>query len=118
MLKAMRIAISDERIDQLFLRFDHDGRGVIDAPGFIRHLFPKAFHDMYQSELVDDAESSSFARSFQSSPSEKSDIDLAVTPLEKSMRAKTTLASTMNVAAASQDVAAAAVRGQSPTATK
>merc|ERR1719183_3499069 len=67
----MNIGISDERVDNLFHNFDVDGSGSIDASEFVRHLFPRAFHEMYGD------------REGQALPRQLSDITLAATSYER-----------------------------------
>lgn len=47
MVENMHIGLEEKRIFELFEQFDIDRSGSIDAPEFIRHLFPKTFHELY-----------------------------------------------------------------------
>jgi len=48
MIREMKLGLSEERIVQLFQSFDVDLSGTIDAPEFIRHLFPGAYHQLFE----------------------------------------------------------------------
>jgi hypothetical protein len=56
------------RTDQLFKRMDHQDKGTVDARDFTRHLFPKAYFELYghRSKQLD---SRSNSRSASPSPS-------------------------------------------------
>ena len=43
----MNIGFDERRIDELFLQFDMDNSGTIDASEFVRHLFPRTFYELY-----------------------------------------------------------------------
>ena len=43
----MNIGFDERRIDELFLQFDMDNSGTIDASEFVRYLFPRAFYEIY-----------------------------------------------------------------------
>lgn len=56
MIASMNITLPAERVIQLFDEFDSDGGGSIDAIEFIRHVFPKAYSELYGNNLDDDDE--------------------------------------------------------------
>mmetsp|Transcript_30290 Transcript_30290/g.48911 ORF Transcript_30290/g.48911 Transcript_30290/m.48911 type:complete len:148 (-) Transcript_30290:22-465(-) len=49
MIEAMRLGLSEERVNALFIQFDADRSGTIDSSEFIRHLFPKTFHQLFDA---------------------------------------------------------------------
>mmetsp|Transcript_84773 Transcript_84773/g.132459 ORF Transcript_84773/g.132459 Transcript_84773/m.132459 type:complete len:101 (+) Transcript_84773:1-303(+) len=48
----MNLDFDEKRIDAMFMQFDHDGSGTIDASKFLRHLFPKTFHQLYGKQSL------------------------------------------------------------------
>jgi len=53
MVNEMGIGLSEDRIVSLFDTIDCDGGGAVDDKEFIRHIFPSAFHHMFE---LDDAQ--------------------------------------------------------------
>jgi len=66
----MNIGFDARRINELFCQIDADGGGTIDAEEFIRHLFPKTFHEIYSQQFDSEDGDESQAASPSRTPSQ------------------------------------------------